>query len=138
MKINVVIADGRKLVREGLSLLLERHAELHVIAEAATGREAAKLVSALPVDVVVLNVNRDSDPATVAVRLVLRANPQARVVVLSPSDEVTSIRRLLEAGISGCLSRQCAGDELVTAIRTVHSGQTYLSPNMVQQIVSGY
>jgi DNA-binding NarL/FixJ family response regulator len=138
MRINIVIAEGRKLFRESLSLLLEKHADLHVIAEAATAAEAAKLVSALPAQVVVLNLTPFADTAAAMLRAILRANPQTRIVVLSNSDDGSWIRRLLEAGASGCLSRQSAGDELVRAIRAVHMGHTYLSPDMIHQVVSRY
>ena len=56
MKVNVLLAEGRKLVREGLCLVLERHAGIHVVGEAADVPSAAKLVRALPVHVVVLNL----------------------------------------------------------------------------------
>jgi DNA-binding NarL/FixJ family response regulator len=109
MTANVLLAEGRKLVREGLRALLERHDGLAVIAEAADASAAVKLVRALPVDVVVLNC---SPPTTTdcpqVVRSLVRAAQAGEralaVVVLTLTPPPTFVRELIDAGATGCLA----------------------------------
>jgi DNA-binding NarL/FixJ family response regulator len=138
MKINILLADGRKLFREGLSLLLEKHEDLRVIGEAEDGRDVCKLVRALSAHVVILNLTPPLSGGTDLIRSILRADPDVRVIVLTLTPAVHAVRELLEAGAVGCLTKECAGAELVSAIRTVIQGRVYLSPRLVEQLVSGY
>ena len=140
MKINVLLADGRKLVREGLSLLLERHDGVSVIGEASDAQSAVKLVKALPVHVVVLNLTAPtlSGSESVAALVRARTEPSVRVIVLTLNPDAALVRALLEAGASGCLTKDAAGTELVHAIRTVQASSVYLSPSLVDAVVGGY
>ena len=140
MKINVLLADGRKLVREGLSLLLERHEGIHVIGEASDTPSAAKLVRALPVHVVVLNLISPVLGAAEGVRSLVRAakNRPTRVLVLTMNPDAAFVRSLLEAGASGCLTKEAAAEELVEAIRIVRGGTVYLCRDLVDLVINGY
>src|SRR5207253_8463667 len=122
MNIHVLLADGRKLVREGLSLLLEQRDGIDVVGEAADVPAAVKLVKALPVHVVVLNLTSPTAGGPDAVKTLLRARRDrpVRVIALTMNPDATFVRGLLEAGASGCLAKDSAGDELVQAIRSVH------------------
>jgi DNA-binding NarL/FixJ family response regulator len=138
MKINILLADGRKLFREGLSLLLEKHEDLRVIGEAEDGRDVCKLVRALSGHVVILNLTPPLAGGTDLIRSIVRADPEVRVIALTLTPAATAVREILEAGALGCLTKECAAAELVTAIRTVMQGKVYLSPNLVDLVVSGY
>ena len=140
MKINVLLADGRKMVREALGLLLERHEGISVIGEAADGPAAVKVVKALPVHVVVLNFTSPSLGAADAVKALLRVRKErpARVIVLTMNPDAAFVRGMLEAGASGCLTKDAAAAELVQAIRTVNAGSVYLSPILLDAVVGGY
>jgi DNA-binding NarL/FixJ family response regulator len=139
-KINVLLADGRKLVREGLSLLLERHEGIGVIGEAVDAQGAVKLVKALPVDVVILNLASPMLGGLDAVKALVRVRTErpTRIIVLMMNPDAALARGLLEAGASGCLAKEAAGAELVQAIRTVQAGRVYLSPSLVDAVVGGY
>src|SRR5687768_566808 len=127
MTSNVLLAEGRKLVREGVRALLERHDGMQVIGEASDAAAAVKLVRALPVDVVVLNC---MPPTTTdgpqVVRSLIRAaqgleRPLA-VIVLTLNPPAVFVRELIDAGATGCLTKEAAAEELVSAIRTVRAG----------------
>ncbi|HEV7298536.1 MAG TPA: response regulator transcription factor [Tepidisphaeraceae bacterium] len=137
-KINLLVADGRKLLREGLCLLLEQHADLRVIAEADEARAAVKLARALPVQVVILNLSATGPDDIDVVRAILQANPSVSVIALALQPSAGRVREILEAGATGCLNKESAGAELVTAIRLVRTGQVYLSPGLVHSVVTTY
>ena len=138
MKINVLLADGRKIGREGLALLLERHEDLSVIGEAADVAGAVKIAKALPADVVVFTLTSSILSAGAgAVKKLARARRQrpVRVIVLTMRADDVLVRGLLEAGAAGCLTKDAAGAELVEAIRIVRAGKVYLSPSLLEVVV---
>jgi len=134
--INIAVAGGRKLLREGLSLLLDQQPDLKVIAESADVSTVPKLVRALPVHVAVLNDSVGTNVAAEQVRAVLRANDAVHVVVLAMNPPVQWVRNVLDAGATACLTKECEGAELVSAIRMAHEGQLYLSPGLVHSLVT--
>jgi DNA-binding NarL/FixJ family response regulator len=138
MKINVLLVDGRKLFREGLSALLEKHADLKVVGEADDAAAAPKLVKALAPHVVILNAALSTRGAVKAIEAIAHARSGTRVIVLTFQADPGFVRDVLQAGVAACLTRESASAELVTAIRTVTSKQTYLSPTIADAVVTGY
>ena len=138
MKVNVVLVDGRKLFREGLGALLEKHADLKVVGEADDAAAAPKLVKALAPHVVILNVTLPTRSAADAIKATASARSGTRVIVLTFQADAGFVRDVLQAGASACLTKESASSELVTAIRTVMAQQTYLSPGIADAVVAGY
>ena len=138
MKIHVVLADGRKILREGLCVLLEQHGDIKVVGEAEEAQATVKLAKALSPDVVVLNVALSTHGAPDLIRSIRAACPSARVLALTIWPNTTFIREILEAGAAGCLTKECASADLVTAIRTVMTHKVYLSPRIAEAVVNGY
>jgi DNA-binding NarL/FixJ family response regulator len=135
----VLLADGRKMLREGLNLLLDQHEDLHVVGEADDGRGAVKLARALaPQVAVLLSTSPATRDAAELVKAVAAARKGMGVVVVTIKPSVPYVRALLEAGAAGCLTRESAADELVAAIRAVAAGRSYLSPRLSEVLVSGY
>lgn len=137
-KINVLIADGRKLLREGLVLLLSKHHDLRVVGEADDAAAAARLIDALDVDVVILNIPPPTQVAVGIISSLANSRPGLRVVALTFNPSAERVRALIDAGARGCLTKECASEELVAAIRSVMAGTVYLSPRMMNIIVNGY
>ena len=136
MKVRVILVEGRRVLREGLRLLLERHDNIHVAGEAEDGMAAAKIAKAITADVAVLNVTLWSKEVRDVIRAVSRA--RTAVICLVMSHEPTFIRDLLEAGAVGCLTKDAAEEELVTAIRAVAGGKVYLSPSVTRTVLTDY
>lgn len=135
--VRVVLADGRKIFREGLSALLEKHPHLCVAGEADDARAAAKLAHAVNADVVVLNPGVSTRDVAETVRAICNAG-QAQVIILSLNPDGVFIREMLRAGARGCLSKDSASSELVEAIATVVEGRIYLSPRISGAVVNDY
>ena len=136
--LKVLLVEGRKLLREGVVALLERHDHIKVVGEAEDGRSAAKLIRALDVDVVVLNVTPPQTSTVDLISAIAKEHSTVRIVVLTMDPSSQFLRELLSAGAHGCLTRQSSATELVDAIRSVTTGKTYLSPSLVDVLLNGY
>jgi DNA-binding NarL/FixJ family response regulator len=130
--------DGRKILREGICVLLEKHADMKIVGEAEEGPAAVKLAKALSPDVALLNISLASDGTTQLIREIRAASPDTRVLALTVRPDSTTIREILAAGASGCLAKESASSDLISAIRTVMSHQVYLSPHIAEAVVKGY
>jgi DNA-binding NarL/FixJ family response regulator len=137
-KIHILLVDGRKLLRQGQSALLHKYPNVEVVGEAEDATAAAKLLRALPVQVVIFNVSLSTRDVADAVARLTQARDGVRVLVLAVGSEPAFVRNVLRAGAAGCLTRDCEIDELAQAIRTVTSGRTYLSPAVADTVITGY
>jgi DNA-binding NarL/FixJ family response regulator len=135
MEVNVLLGGGRKILREGISLLLEKQKGLKLIAEAEDLSSVAKLVRALPVNVAVLIESSVSSIGVEQVKQILRANADLKVIILALNGEARWLGAMLDTGVTGCLSRNCSGEELVTALRSALRGEIYLSPELLGKLV---
>lgn len=137
-RINVLLSAGRKLLREGISSLLERYDDIKVVGECDDARATTRLAAALSVDVVILNVIPPFQGGPELIQGVLRARPDVRLIVLTLDPSPGFLANILAAGAKGCLSKECSGIELVQAIRKVMSGEVYLSQRLIEVVVTGY
>ena len=135
--INVVLVEGRKLLREGLCALLERHDDIKIVDEVEDAQSVTKLVRTLAVDVVVLNVIPPQVGGVDLVQRLTSAHPQVRFVVLTMDPTPRLLQDLLTAGAHGCLTKRSSATELVEAIRTVMTEKIYLSPSLADAVLDG-
>jgi DNA-binding NarL/FixJ family response regulator len=138
MTIKVLLADDHKIVREGLRSLLEREPDIDVIAMADNGRMAVQLAGELIPDVAVIDVAMPDMNGIEATRRIILENPEIRILTLSMHSARRFVTEALSAGAKGYLLKDCASEELVRAIRTVASNETYLSPKVAGLIVKDY
>lgn len=132
--IGVLLVDDHKLVRTGLRLILEDTADIRVVGEASTGEEALDRARSLKPDVILMDVSMPGIGGLEATRKLAMGLPDARVIVLSVHTAEPYPMRLLEAGASGYLTKDCAADEIVSAIRRVHSGERYITAEIARQM----
>lgn len=135
MTIRILLADDHDLMRQGLLRLLEDEKDLEVIGEAQNGREAIAKVEELSPDVAVLDVSMPDLNGVEAARNILQRTDKTRILALSMHTDRRFVMRMLEAGAMGYLPKNCAFDELATAIRAIHSGAMYLSPSLTRGVV---
>lgn len=126
----VLIVDDHQILRQGLKSLLEKEPDLKVIAEAEDGRSALEIMQATPADVVIMDVAMPGLNGMEATRKALAINPAAKVIGLSMHTDQRFVTEMLRAGAAGFVSKECAFEELVQAIRTVEAGKRYLSPSL--------
>jgi DNA-binding NarL/FixJ family response regulator len=138
MTIKILLADDHRIIRDGLRALLEKEADLEVIAEAATGTEAVKLAFELNPDVIIMDISMPDMNGIEATREIVLNSSDTRILALSMESDRRFIVEILKAGANGYLLKDSAFSELATAIRTVYSGETYLSSKVTEVIVKEY
>jgi NarL family two-component system response regulator LiaR len=137
-KIRIVLADDHAILREGIRALLEDQPDLVVVGEAADGRKAVELARAQSPDLVVMDIGMPLLNGLEATRQIRRECPHVSVLVLTMHDNEEYVSQILAAGASGYVLKRAASSELVSAIRAVAAGQSYLSPAVTKLLIEGY
>jgi DNA-binding NarL/FixJ family response regulator len=117
----ILIVDDHMLVREGLRRILQAQEDMEVVGEAGDSPAAVAAAAREHPDVVLLDVEIPGGEATATVRQLRACSPDSRVIILSMHEGPRLIRALLDAGIRGYLLKSIHWQELVVAIRTVHT-----------------
>ncbi len=138
MALKVLLADDHKIVRDGLRTLLEKHDDIVVVGEAEDGREALQLSRKLQPDVVVMDIAMPDLNGIEAARQLLAEYPGIRIAALSMHSDKRFVSEMLKAGASAYLLKDCAFEELITAIRTIMTGKIYLSPGIAGVVIEDY
>jgi DNA-binding NarL/FixJ family response regulator len=138
MSIRILIADDHRLVRQGLRSLIEKDCGMEVVAEAENGREAVRLARQEKPDVIIMDIDMPDLNGMEATRQVIAALPRVRVIALSMHSDKRFVRGMLEAGAAGFLLKDCAFEELDTAIRVVAASRPYLSPAISGVVIQDY
>ncbi len=134
-KIRIIFAEDHVLVREGTRQILDREKDLEVVGEAADGIEAVELVKRLTPDLAILDIAMPRMGGIEATRQIKKIAPLTSVLILSAYDDDQYVFALLEAGAAGYLLKDVSGDELVRAIRAVHSGEPVLHPAIARKVL---
>jgi DNA-binding NarL/FixJ family response regulator len=133
-KIRILVVDDHHVVRQGIVALINSVEDMQVVAEAADGQTGVNLHREHTPDVTIMDLRLPVLSGVEAIQQIRRENPQARVIVLTTFDGDENIYRALQAGARGYLLKDMFGDELMDAIRTVHSGKTRIPPVVAQRL----
>jgi len=137
-KIRILLADDHTLMRGGLRLLIEQHADLSVVGEAEDGRQAVALAASLKPDVAVLDIGMPNLNGIEAAKQITAGDSGTAVVVLSMHRDETYILRALKAGVRGYLLKDSAESDLVRAIRAVAERKSFFSPAVSKVMLEDY
>ena len=130
--IKVMVVDDHDLVRTGISRMLADVSGIEVIGEAASGEEAVLKARSLEPDVVRMDVKMPGIGGLEATRKMLRHDDGLRVIAVTVCEEEPFPSRLMKAGAAGYLTKGAGLDEMLRAIKVVHAGQRYISPQIAQ------
>lgn len=136
--IKVLIIDDHAIVREGVSALLELSPEVEVVGEAVNGREALTKVRQLQPHVVLMDIAMPVMDGLEATRRITESHPDVKILVLTQYNDKEYVFPIIEAGALGFLSKTAASSELLTAIRAVSRGNSFLSPSIARFLVDAY
>jgi DNA-binding NarL/FixJ family response regulator len=126
-KICVLIADDHAVLRTGLRMLIGAQPDLKVVGEAADGTETVDRARELEPDVVLLDLSMPGPPITATIERLVRLDPSPRVLVLTMHDDPVYLRTALHAGAAGYVVKKAADVELLTAIRVIHRGGSFVN-----------
>jgi two-component system, NarL family, response regulator LiaR len=133
--IRVLIADDHFLVRDGLKVFLKNHPDIAVVGEAADGKRAVELCATLQPDVVLMDLVMPVMDGTTAIKLLHQRDPRMRILALTSFQERRLVEEAIQAGAAGFLYKDCAPEELLQAIRTVHAGHAALSLSATEALM---
>lgn len=132
--IKVLIVDDHALVRMGIRRLLEDLADIDVVADAASGEEALKLVKTTHPDVVLLDMKMPGIDGWEVTRRLHKSHPQTKVIAVTAMVNELMPNRVLQLGAMGYLTKESGAEEMSDAIRKVFKGEKYLSAEIAQKI----
>lgn len=136
--IKVLIVDDHALFRRGLQMVLDGESDIDVVGEASDGHEAIQRAEATTPDVVLMDVRMPKRSGIEATRAIRDTLPSARILMLTISDEETDLYDAIKAGASGYLLKEISIDEVASAVRAVHQGQSLISPSMASKLLNEF
>lgn len=134
----VLLVDDHQIIRDGLKALIEHEDDMQIVAEASSGRDAIELASRLRPDVVVMDIEMGDLNGIDATRAIRQANDDVHVLILSVHYNRRSIAEALKAGASGYMLKDCAFEELCSALRRISEGMTYVSSKTLDVMMEDY
>jgi DNA-binding NarL/FixJ family response regulator len=136
--IRVLICDDHALFRRGLTMVLETEDDIEVVAEAEDGAEAVTKADEMIPDVVLMDVRMPRMSGISATRLIAQALPATRILMLTVSDDEEDLYEAVKAGATGYLLKEISIEEVASAIRSVMTGQSLISPSMASKLLSEF
>jgi two-component system, NarL family, response regulator NreC len=134
-KIRVLIADDHAILRSGLRMLIDAQSDMTVVAEAQNGNEVLEIAKKTSPDIVILDVTMPERGGLHAIHEILKHGPQTRVLLLTMHEEVSYLRTALAAGASGYVLKKSVDADLLSAIRAVHRGRTYIDSELASELI---
>jgi len=128
MAIRVLLVDDHPVVLRGLRALLGREPGLEIVGEALDGESAVRAARELAPDIVVTDISMPGLDGIEVTRQILQNAPRTRVVVLSMEADRLTMAEAFQAGASAYVSKCGPPEEIVSAVRAVAAGQTYVTP----------
>jgi two-component system invasion response regulator UvrY len=132
--INILLVDDHELVRKGVSKILNEVKGFKVINECETGEDAIKFCRQTEPDIILMDMDMPGMGGLEATKKVLRLAPDIKVIMLTAHTEDPFPTKVMQIGASGYLTKGAGPQEMINAIRAVHSGQRYLPAKIAQQM----
>jgi DNA-binding NarL/FixJ family response regulator len=136
--IKVLLADDHPVVRRGIAACLSRFPNLEIVAEAADGNEALRKIAQLCPDIVLMDIDMPQLNGLAVTERLRKEFPHVKVVVLSVHDQTDFVMRILQSGARGYVLKDAPTEELVQAIETVYSGESFFSPDVARMALSQF
>ena len=137
-KTRIMIADDHAMMREGLMAFLKFYDDIEIVGEASNGLEAIEKAEKLKPDVIIMDISMPELGGIEATVEIKKRQPGIKVLILSQYDDKEYVSRLLKAGVSGYILKQAVGTDLITAIRAVAKGESYLYSSIATKVIDGY
>lgn len=136
--INVFLADDHMMFREGLKQIITREQDITIAGEAGNGQALIDCIASVNVDIIILDISMPGMTIFSVLDALERLVPDIPILVLSMHPEEQYAIRMMKAGVSGYLTKESAGEELIKAIRKISAGGKYISSTLAETLLSFY
>ncbi len=137
-KINVLIVDDHAIVRDGICSLLALAGDMEVVGEASNGREGLEKARQLLPDVILMDMAMPIMGGLEAIRRIRKEFSEIKILMLTQHDDKDHVFPVIQAGSNGFVSKTAASSELISGIRAIFAGESYLSPSIAKLFVEDY
>ena len=134
----ILLAEDHVTVREGIKLLVNNQPDMEVIGEADNGEAAISEAKRLKPDMVVLDISMPKLNGLAATKRLKRLLPEVKIVTLTRHTDDGYLQQLIKAGVNGYVLKQSAPSELISAIRAVSEGKSYIDAALTNKVMGGY
>jgi two-component system, NarL family, response regulator NreC len=136
MSVRVLIVDDHAVFRAGLRMLINVEADMEAVGEAGNARDAVFQARSLKPDVILMDVVMPDQSGLEVVPTLLHERPETKVLMLSMQDDPQYVRQAFANGASGYILKEAADTEVVTAIREVAAGNSYVHPTVGARLIA--
>lgn len=133
--IRVLLIDDHEMVRMGLSAYLATDEEIEVIGEASDGEEGVQLASSLHPDVILMDLVMEGMDGIEATRLIIKENPEARIIVLTSFIDDETVYPVIEAGAMSYILKTARAPQIAEAIRAAYKGESILEAKVTGKMI---
>jgi two-component system response regulator NreC len=137
-KIRVFVVDDHPIILEGIRITLKGIHDMEITGEAGNAEELLRILTEDIPDVILLDITLPGMSGLDTTRVLCGSQPCVRVIILTADVEMETIHAAIQSGAKGYLSKNASADELITAIRKVHSGEEYFSQDVTGNMVRSY
>lgn len=137
-RIRVFLVDDQQLVRGGFRMLVDSQPDMTVVGEAGDGAEAVQQLAVTAADVVLMDVRMPRMDGVEATRTITARGDLPRVVVLTTFDLDEYVFAAIKAGAAAFLLKDALPEDLLTAIRTVHAGDSVVAPSTTRRLLDQF
>lgn len=137
-KIKVLVVDDHTIVRDGICALLNLAEDIELTGEAINGKEALEMLNNTIPDVILMDIAMPIMGGLETTRRIRKDFPQIKIIILTQYDDKEYVYPAIKAGANGFISKAAESSELVSAIRHIYKGDSYLSPSIAKYFIEDY
>ncbi len=137
-KIKILVVDDHAVMRDGIRALVGVHEDIEIVGEASEGREAVEKVKELVPDVVVMDIAMPDMDGMEATRRIVKEKAGVKVLILTQHDNKEYVLSAIKAGAAGYVPKRALGSDLISAIRAVSQGNSFLYPSATAALIEDY
>ena len=137
-KIKILLVEDHILVREGTRAIIQREPDMEVVGEAGDGIQAVQMTGKLRPDLVIMDIVMPKLDGIEATKQIKEKYPDTAILILTAYDDDQYVFALLDAKVSGYLLKTVRGQDLISNIRAIHSGEQVLQASIARKVIEGY
>jgi DNA-binding NarL/FixJ family response regulator len=134
--ISLLLADDHNIILDGITDMLHSDSQLKVVSKANNGAEVLEKLKLTSYDIVLLDINMPIMDGMRCAEEILKIYPKQKIMMLTMNEEKSIIEKMISIGVKGFLLKTTEKEELIKAIKTVHSGKEYFSADVTKLLIS--